>query len=80
MELYASARQGSRRELLAVVMQLRKVIELLKTCPTCGEDLVQVPGSSIMQCLDLYHGRFVIEQTTKGNFFITYEPKKQAIV
>jgi hypothetical protein len=56
-----------------------KVLALLKSCPTCSRPLVAVKGTTILRCTDLYHGRFVVEQTTQGHFFITYEPKQRSV-
>lgn len=60
-------------------MMLKKLLELLRTCPTCDKTLVKEEGTTVLKCPDLYHGRFVVEQTTKGGFFITYEPSKRSV-
>jgi hypothetical protein len=61
------------------LMMLSKLLELFKACPTCGKGLVSAKGTTILHCPDLFHGRFVIERTTKGGFFITYEPSKRSV-
>jgi hypothetical protein len=58
---------------------LKKILEILKICPTCERPLVPVKNTTILRCPDLYHGRFVVEKTTKGGFFITYEPSKRSL-
>lgn len=58
---------------------LSKLLNVLKTCPTCGTALIAIKGTTILRCPDLYHGRFVIERTARGNFFITYEPKPRSL-
>lgn len=60
-------------------MLLEKLLELLRVCPTCGKTLTKVEGTTVLRCVDLYHGRFIVERTTKGGFFITYEPTKRAM-
>lgn len=60
-------------------MMLNKLLELLNHCPTCTKILIVEPGTTIYRCPDIYHGRFVVEQTTQGGFFITFQPSRRSV-
>jgi len=61
--------------------QMRRLKALLTACPTCSTGLIPKPGTSILECPNRYHGRFVIEENVKGKggFVVTYEAKNQAL-
>jgi ribosomal protein L37AE/L43A len=63
-----------------MTVDIWKIFNLLTLCPTCGRNMRRREGTSIVECTDIYHGHFVVQQDGKGGFTIAYEPKKQAIL